>query len=95
MGYQKRWHSILVRAPRDASRVLAKDLGLLKLCWRYLMLDSAMFYQANVIAELAKSFSVTIVLDWSAKGTLLAYRLTCCWPFKCSALHDEVVIPSG
>ena len=36
------------------------------------MLDSAMFYQANVIAELAKSFSVTIVLDWSATGTFLA-----------------------
>ena len=32
---------------------------------------------------------------WSAKDTLLAYRLTCCWPFKCSALHYEVVIPSG
>ena len=46
-----------------------------------------------VIAELAKSLKVTIGLDWSAKGTLLAYRLTCCWPFKCSALHYELVLP--
>ena len=43
----ERWHSRLVSSQRDALLVLARDLGLLKLCGRYLMVSLAMFYKPS------------------------------------------------